>query len=626
MKEAMNRSRNGHLHDMVLNREMAARADAIDANARTAELTFSSEEPYKRWFGNEVLCHDDGCMDLSRLQDIGVLLWNHNDNKPIGRIESAWVDADKRGHAKVVFDADEEADRIFQKVQSGTLRGVSVGYRVSVWEDVESGAMSTNGRFAGPCSIAMRWEPFEISIVSVPADATVGVGRSMHEKQEEKNMETNMKHTPYEEKNPADMTAEQEKAAQEAIDRALEAERKRNGEIMALCRKFDVNADEFITKGMNLEDVQKAVLKQLEERNKPTEIVVEQEEGEKFRAAAIDGLAMRAGIAVSKPAAGAESFRGRSLLRLAQEIYERETGVSASKLQDEELLRTVMSGGTGNFPNILANVGNKSMMHAYNEIPTTYQYWTARGSNADFKPSTRVGLGAADELLEMTENGEFKSAEVTDYGQTTGIKTFGRSYSITRKAIINDDLGALTELPAKYGAAVRRMINRMAYDALTKDTNLFASKNKNSGTGAISITSLAAGKVAMARQTDPSGKAVINALPVYLIVPPELETTASQLIASAVDPTKNNAVPNPFANKLTVVSDPCITDTEAWYLAAAPGVIPGIEITYLNGKDTPTMETQVDFNTLGIKHRIYMDVGVNILDFRAFYKSTGKDA
>ena len=58
----------------------------------------------------------------------------------------------------------------------------------------------------------------------------------------------------------------------------------------------------------------------------------------------------------------------------------------------------------------------------------------------------------------------------------------------------------------------------------------------------------------------------------------------------------------------------------------APGVIPGIEITYLNGKDTPTMETQVDFNTLGIKHRIYMDVGVNILDFRAFYKSTGKDA
>lgn len=626
MKETMNHSRNGHLHDMVLNREMAARADAIDANARTAELTFSSEEPYKRWFGNEVLCHDDGCMDLSRLQDIGVLLWNHNDNKPIGRIESAWVDADKRGHAKVVFDTDEEADCIFQKVQSGTLRGVSVGYRVSVWEDVESGAMSTNGRFAGPCSIAMRWEPFEISIVSVPADATVGVGRSMHEEQEEKTMETNTKTAPYEEKNPADMTAGQENATQEAIERALELERKRSGEIMALCRKFDVNADEFITKGMNLEDVQKAVLKRLEERNKPTEIVVEQEEREKFRAAAIDGLAMRAGIAVAKPAAGAESFRGRSLLRLAQEIYERETGVSASKLQDEELLRTVMSGGTGNFPNILANVGNKSMMHAYNEIPTTYQYWTARGSNADFKPSTRVGLGAADELLEMTENGEFKSAEVTDYGLTTGIKTFGRSYSITRKAIINDDLGALTELPAKYGAAVRRMINRMAYDALTKDTNLFDSENKNSGTGTISIKSLAAGKVAMARQTDPSGKVVINAVPVYLIVPPELETTASQLIASAVDPTKNNAVPNPFANKLTVVSDPCITDTEAWYLAAAPGVIPGIEITYLNGKDTPTMETQVDFNTLGIKHRIYMDVGVNILDFRAFYKSTGKDA
>ena len=90
------------------------------------------------------------------------------------------------------------------------------------------------------------------------------------------------------------------------------------------------------------------------------------------------------------------------------------------------------------------------------------------------------------------------------------------------------------------------MINRMAYDALTKDTTLFASKNKNSGKGSISITSLAAGKVTMARQTDPSGKAVINALPVYLIVPPELETTASQLIASAVDPTKTTPCRTPL--------------------------------------------------------------------------------
>lgn len=629
--EKTNNRRGEHLHDMVLNREMAARADAIDTQTRSAELTFSSEEPYTRWFGNEILCHDEGCMDLSRLQEIGVLLWNHNDNKPIGRIESAWVDEDKRGHAKVIFDTDEESDRIFQKVQTGTLRGVSVGYRVSVWEDVENGAMSTNGRFAGPCSIAMRWEPYEISIVSVPADATVGVGRSLQEGEQtmgEQNNKPKKEQTYTPEIDPAKRKEEAmtQEEMQAEMKRAIEEERKRTSEIMALCRKFGMEADEFIKKGMDIAAVQKEVLQKMAEQNKPTGVVVEQEEREKFRAAAIDGLAMRAGIAVEKPADGAYAFRGRSLLRLAQEIYERETGLSAARLQDEELLRSVMSGGTGNFPNILANVGNKSMMHAYTEIPTTYQYWTARGSNSDFKPSTRVGLGAADELLEMTENGEFKSAEVTDYGQTTGIKTFGRSYSITRKAIINDDLGALTELPAKYGAAVRRMINRMAYDALTKDTTLFDSKNKNSGKGTISITSLAAGKVAMARQTDPSGKAVINVLPVYLIVPPELETTASQLIASAVDPTKNNAVPNPFANKLTVVSDPCITDTEAWYLAAAPGVIPGIEITYLNGKDTPTMETQVDFNTLGIKHRIYMDVGVNILDFRAFYKSTGKDA
>ena len=128
----------------------------------------------------------------------------------------------------------------------------------------------------------------------------------------------------------------------------------------------------------------------------------------------------------------------------------------------------------------------------------------------------------------------------------------------------------------------------------------------------------------MAKQKDPSGKTFLNLQPAYLIVPAELEVEAATLIASAVDPTKNNAYPNPFANKLTVVADPNLSSAEEWYLAAAPGILPGIEVTYLNGAENPTMRTFVDSDVLGIKYQIFHDFGVNLLDFRALYKSSGK--
>jgi len=102
------------------------------------------------------------------------------------------------------------------------------------------------------------------------------------------------------------------------------------------------------------------------------------------------------------------------------------------------------------------------------------------------------------------------------------------------------------------------------------------------------------------------------------------EVVAAQLINSVVDPTKANATPNPFANKLTVVSDPELTNKEEWYLAAAPGILPTVEVTYLNGNEAPTMESHISFKNLGIEWRIYLDFGVNLLDFRGILKSSGK--
>ena len=173
----MMNSKNNNTRELM---KCGIRALEGEGNERKFELSFSSEEPYMRWFGPEILDHTEGCVDLTRLQEIGVVLFNHDRNQVIGKVLEVSI-IDNRGIATIELDEDEESEKIYQKVKSGTLKGVSVGYIVDTWEEVNPGKTSLDGRFTGPCSIAKRWTPYEISIVSVPADATVGVGREMQE-------------------------------------------------------------------------------------------------------------------------------------------------------------------------------------------------------------------------------------------------------------------------------------------------------------------------------------------------------------------------------------------------------------------------------------------------------------
>ena len=167
-----------------------------EGKERTFQLSFSSEEPYDRWFGTEILDHSQGCINMERLSTIGVVLYNHKRDDVIGRIDRAWVEGN-RGYAEITFDSDDLSEKIYQKVKGGTLKGVSVGYLVDSWEEVMPNKQSADGRFTGPCSIARRWTPYEISIVSVPADPTVGVGRSMYGKAVDEVYETYVRQLQY---------------------------------------------------------------------------------------------------------------------------------------------------------------------------------------------------------------------------------------------------------------------------------------------------------------------------------------------------------------------------------------------------------------------------------------------
>ena len=611
--------------------------DHVDTDSRTVELSFSSETPYGRWFGDEILCHDEECINLERFNNgLGTVLFNHDRDAVVGHIEKVWLE-DNRGKALVRFDTDEQSETIFQKVQSGTLQGVSVGYAINRYEVLEDeDTKSTNGRFTGPAYVVTDWEPLEISIVSVPADPTVGVGRSAEEihtsidtqedntrMDQEKNLEVQeVKSAPVE----TGLT-------QADLQKAMEQERKRTSEITAMFRDFDVEgADEAIVLGKSVEEAREMVMDQLRARNKGVSVTMGEAESDKFRAAAQDAVLMAAGIPVADAAPGAQELRGYSMVEMARESLRRESGSTVNFGDNMELARAAINS-TSTFPAIMSNLANKSVMVGFNEAETTYQIWAGKGSNRDFKEAARVALSEAGTLELVPEGGQFKQDSFGEASARTKVATYGKLFSLTRQAIINDDLGLFSKIATKYGSAAKRLVNKMVYAQLTGNVKmqdnvaLFDSKHGNvAGTGeALSVKAIAKAITAMRRQKGITGEATLNITPKYLVVPPELEVTAYQIVNStaAVDGV-NSGVVNPYKGRFIVVADAELTDPDAWYLVADATQHDTIEVTYLNGVETPRLETRQGFDVDGIEYKVAFDCGVSALDFRGLYKNAGK--
>lgn len=611
--------------------------DHVDTDSRTVELSFSSETPYGRWFGDEILCHDEECINLERFNNgLGTVLFNHDRDAVVGHIEKVWLE-DNRGKALVRFDTDEQSETIFQKVQSGTLQGVSVGYAINRYEVLEDeDTKSTNGRFNGPAYVVTDWEPLEISIVSVPADPTVGVGRSAEEihtsidtqedntrMDQEKNLEVQeVKSAPVE-----------TGITQADLQKAMEQERKRTSEITAMFRDFDVEgADEAIVLGKSVEEAREMVMDQLRARNKGVSVTMGEAESDKFRAAAQDAVLMAAGIPVADAAPGAQELRGYSMVEMARESLRRESGSTVNFGDNMELARAAINS-TSTFPAIMSNLANKSVMVGFNEAETTYQIWAGKGSNRDFKEAARVALSEAGTLELVPEGGQFKQDSFGEASARTKVATYGKLFSLTRQAIINDDLGLFSKIATKYGSAAKRLVNKMVYAQLTgkvkmqDNVALFDAKHGNvAGTGeALSVKAIAKAITAMRRQKGIQGEATLNITPKYLVVPPELEMTAYQIVNStaAVDGV-NSGVANPYKGRFIVVADAELTDPDAWYLVADATQHDTIEVTYLNGVETPRLETRQGFDVDGIEYKVAFDCGVSALDFRGVFKNAGK--
>ena len=232
---------------------------SFDPEKRTVELSFSSEIKLERYPGFfEILSHDAGACDLSRLNNSAPLLFNHDSDEVIGVVELAEIGADRKGRAVVRFSKNESGESVFRDIQDGILKNVSVGYLIN---DIKLTEENEQGEFF----TVRSWQPYEISIVSIPADTSVGIGRSINLNPTKKDTPMNSEITDVTPAAPViDVVAERKNAQ--------ETERTRTRSILEAGKQFNASelAQEFALSGRSLEEFRKELL---ESKHKQSEEV-----------------------------------------------------------------------------------------------------------------------------------------------------------------------------------------------------------------------------------------------------------------------------------------------------------------------------------------------------------------
>lgn len=315
-------------------------------------------------------------------------------------------------------------------------------------------------------------------------------------------------------------------------------------------------------------------------------------------------------------------------------------GIGVASLRPMDMVGLAFTHDASDFGNILLDASHRSLLQGWEQAEETYHLWTRQGRLSDFKVANRVGLGSFSTLREVRPGAEYKYITLGDTGETIRLATYGEIFSINRQAIINDDLDALSAIPALMGAAARATIGDLVYDTLINNGKmkdgkpLFDASRKNLFTGAnsaLSIAAMSAAKTAMALQKAKPAKEgektrPLNVRPAFLLCPVALEDQANQLIRSTSVPTAqvNAGVVNPIQNFAQVIGEPRLDDASstAWYLAAKQGT-DTIEVAYLDGVDTPYIDQMEGFTSDGIATKIRIDAGVSALDTRGLNKSAG---
>ena len=658
---------------------MTIRAEAVDAKARTVRASISSDRPYKRWFGTEVLKHDAESVDLGRAADAGLmLLFGHDPARPLGRVRDLTFDGGRLVGA-LAFSESADAREIWPQVRDGWLREVSIGYRVHKWEVDEDEEIHT----------AIRWELLEASIVTVPADASVGVGRSQEGEQVTKRTSDN---APTGSGSTGGEVVEFQAVRESAMAEGEAAGRigllRRNAAIGAMFARFrgrgarfDSLERDLLLGDCSLEAARTALDALIAEelaivpaaagqRHEPASRSTDDEgrsyavrpraNGTGHRAeagvdaidrygeAARDALAYRTGVVRESERAelerrlGANHLRGATLVEIARE-YCRVGGIDVSGLDRLGMvgvaLTRAVSHGVSDFPVLLVSTAEKALLMGWEQAAETWDQISRPGSLSDFKAARRVGVGSFSDLLDL-KNGEYQAGSIGEAAASIQLATYGRKVGISRQAIVNDELGALGAVPMKMGEAANRKVGDLVWGLFTGNPNLddgvawFAAGHNNvAGTGgAIAVATVNAGITAMAVQKAPApsstetGATARLTLPVKLLCPWALRGTAIGIAGAEFDPANaESRVPNTVRENFTVIPEARLDAHNAtqWYLVGDPRRHDVVEVAGLDGPPRAVIESQDGWNVDGIEYKVRLDAAAAPLDHRYAYRNAG---
>ena len=349
---------------------------------------------------------------------------------------------------------------------------------------------------------------------------------------------------------------------------------------------------------------------------------------DRLMADAENALLARLGLAKATEGNG---LRGFTLGEMARAMLASHN-IATGGLDKMNMVGQAFTHTSGDFGRLLGNVAHKSMLKGYEEAETSFQQFCSIGELTDFKVAERLDLEGFPTLDKVPEGGEYKYATVGERGERVQLATYGKLFSITRQAIINDDLRAFTRLPQKMGAAAMRTVNKLVFAILTGNPKmadgkaLFHADHKNLlEAGAPSAANLSKARAAMRKQRD-SADSVLNIRPGFILAPVALEDLFTTILGAEYNPdvALDARAPNPVRNMAEVITDAelDLVSATAWFLLAGKAY-DTIEVNFLDGVAQPTMEQQSGWTIDGVDFKVRIDATAAPLDFRTMQKNPG---
>lgn len=633
-------------------------AATVNEEARTVEVTFATDTPVRNYNWrmeeefNEILSFESGHVRMDRMNAGAPLLNNHDRwsgvRGVLGVVESSSLGKNE-GRAVVRFSKRDEVEPIFQDVKDGILKGISAGYRVHKYERTppqKEGEVATYR--------AIDWEPMEISLAPIPADARSKVRSDeqgtnpviINNIHNERTMEDNQKPAASAAPAPAPAAPAADPVnAEQVRSEAVAAERKRAAEILKAVRKAGLGEDfanELIEKGTSLDQARAQIIDEWGANEPPAQrsqhnLQVGADGRDKKRKAMANGLILRAAPGTKLTAeevSAAREFRGMRFLDFAREAVE-DMGVNTRGMSAREIARAALSidnsrayQTTSDFPLLLGETFNRTLRAAYAERPRTFEPFVSRGTLPDFREITRTQLsGMMDGLSEINEGGEYTATTMDEKGEKYRLKKYGKKVTITWESIINDDLSAFSRIPSAFASRAAQLQSDIVWGILLNNPNmgdgtpLFHANHANLATGsAINVDNLGKMRQLIRDQKSIEGT-FLNLSPQFLLVGSNYEQLALQFTSQNFVAAKSPDI-NVWAGTLQPIVEPRISGNK-WFLACTPGMIDTIETAFLDGEEELFTEQRTGFDVDGYEIKARMVFAAKAIDHRGFAYNPG---